>query len=94
MIFLQAISNDSGGIDTTTFLVIVTALGGTISAIAAVLYRNLLSQIAERDKRLAAYERVPELLERVEQMMAESEHSLSDSTPSPSQRPRNRRVAQ
>ena len=95
MIFLQTVVEKSSGIDTTTFLAIVTALGGTVSAIATVLYRHLLSQIAERDKRLAAYEKVPELLERVEQWMAESENAPLDSTshqqPAPRSRSRQRR---
>ncbi len=69
------------GIDTATFLVIVSAMASGIVGMAGLFYKRLLSENAELKQRLAGYEaNAPELIATIEHWMTAYERSLSDST--------------
>ena len=89
MMFLQEVSG-AEGIDTTTFLVVVSAMGAAITTLGGILYKRLLDENAELKSRLSAYEtNAPELIAVIEQWMAtleppSSASKQSDPSPSPS----------
>ncbi len=74
------------GIDTATFLVIVSAMASGIVGMAGLFYKRLLQENAELKARLSGYEQnAPELIATIEHWMMAYERSLSDSTmPKPS----------
>ncbi len=86
---IQTLATD--GIDTATFLVIVSAMASGIVGLAGLFYKRLLSENAELKQRLAGYEaNAPELIATIEHWMTAYERSLSDSTttkPSPDASP-------
>ena len=88
----------NGGIDTATFLVIVSAMGGTIVTLATLLWRERDAR-AKAELALAAYEsNAPELVSVMRDLIEVSKRSLATSSqskerpqPSSSSRPRPRK---
>lgn len=69
----------NGGIDTATFLIIVTSMGGAIVTLAGLLWRERESR-SKVEIRLAAYEQnAPELVSAIRDWIAELERSSNDS---------------
>jgi hypothetical protein len=68
-------------VDTTTFLIIVTAMGGAIAALAGLLYKTLLAK-GECEQKLAGYEaNAPELINAFREWTAALESGSGKSFP-------------
>ncbi len=77
---IQTLATD-GGIDTATFLVVVSAMASGIVGLAGLFYKRLLAENAELKQRLSGYEaNAPELISVIEKWMSAYERSATDST--------------
>ncbi len=71
-----------GGIDTATFLVIVTAMGTAITGLSGLLWRERDLR-SKAEVKLAGYEQsAPELVQAIREWIAASGHSSVDLPPS------------
>ena len=76
------------GIDTATFLVIVSAMATALAGLAGLFYKRLLSENAELRQRLAGYEQTaPQLITQIQELMIAYDRLSSGSTPPGSSSP-------
>lgn len=78
-LLLQSAGQTSGGIDPTTFWLIVSALGGVVSTLASTLYFSEKSRREKAEAKLEKYQEIaPHLAEDVRWLIEEAQRSHGD----------------
>lgn len=89
MTLLQSSGSGGTGIDPTTFWLILSALGTTVTTLASLLYKNERDRRIEAERKLAAFQEIaPDLAENVRWLVEEAqERDPGSPLPWPYRRP-------